>query len=227
MSILLIGSPKTGYTGSMETEEIKDTGWRGSRDLWLDAALSAFLEGGVSAVKIQPLASRLNLSRTSFYWFFGSRQDLLTALLDRWDGQNTTALAAATEAYAQTPAEAMLNVIACFLEDKAFDPKLEFAIRGWAVQSDEVMARVNASDQNRLQALTGLFRRHGFAAEDADVRARTIYLVQIGYISMQVQEALDLRIRRVPGYVRTFCGQDPTESEMARFRARFEDNGGL
>jgi AcrR family transcriptional regulator len=227
VSILLIKGSESGYTGPMETEDIKETGWRGSRDLWLEAALSALIEGGVSAVKIQPLASSLNLSRTSFYWFFGSRQDLLMALLDRWETQNTAALVAATEAYAQSAAEAMLNVIACFLEDKAFDPKLEFAIRGWALQSAEVMTRVNASDQNRLEALTGLFCRHGFAAEDADVRARTIYLVQIGYISMQVQEALDLRIRRVPGYVRTFCGQDPTESEMARFRARFEENGGL
>ncbi|MEJ8474019.1 TetR/AcrR family transcriptional regulator [Roseibium algae] len=202
-------------------DDTKDTGWRGSRELWLSAALSAFLEGGVDAVKIQPLASRLNLSRTSFYWFFENRQDLLKALLDQWDAQNTAVLVEATQAYAETPTEAVLNVTYCFLEQKAFDPKLEFAIRGWALQSDDVMARVIKTDEIRLKALTALLQKFGFDDEDADVRARTIYLVQIGYISMQVREDLDLRLSRVPGYVRTFCGREPSSSEFARFKARF------
>ena len=58
------------------------------------------------------------------------------------------------------------------------------------------------------------------AADDADVRARTVYLTQIGYISMQVRETPELRLTRVRGYVRTFCGSEPTEAEMNRFRAR-------
>ena len=51
-----------------------DKGWRGSRQGWLDAAYEALIEGGIDAVKIQPLARRLGLSRTSFYWFFGERE---------------------------------------------------------------------------------------------------------------------------------------------------------
>ena len=46
----------------------------------LDAARQALLESGLDAVKIQPLATRLNLSRTSFYWFFKDRTALLDAL---------------------------------------------------------------------------------------------------------------------------------------------------
>ncbi len=47
-----------------------DSGWRGSSEGWLQAAYDALLDGGVDAVKILPLARQLNLSRTSFYWFF-------------------------------------------------------------------------------------------------------------------------------------------------------------
>lgn len=198
----------------------KDAGWRGSRDLWLTAALSALMEGGVDAVKIQPLASQLNLSRTSFYWFFENRTSLLSALLDHWDGKNTTALVKASEAYAETPAEGMLNVIHCFLEQEAFDPKLEFAVRGWALQSDEVMSRVNSTDELRLAALVRLLQRQGFEEAEADARARTVYLTQIGYISMQVREPMQERIARVPAYVRIFCGEAATGSELARFRSR-------
>ena len=88
----------------------QDTGWRGSPDLWLGAAFDALLEGGVDAVKILPLAKRLGLSRTSFYWFFKDREELLEALVARWREKNTGNLVRGSEAYAETIAEAMLNV---------------------------------------------------------------------------------------------------------------------
>ena len=65
--------------------EEKTSGWRGSREVWLQAAQAALIASGVDAVKIQPLANGLQLSRTSFYWFFRDRKALLDALLEEWD----------------------------------------------------------------------------------------------------------------------------------------------
>ncbi len=198
----------------------KPAGWRGSRDLWLEAAKSAFLESGLDAVKIQPLAARLNLSRTSFYWFFKDRAAILDALLETWDETNTQAIVTACEAYAETICEALLNVIGVFLDGGDFEPRFDFAIRSWAHHSDAVMARVAAADERRLAAIRATFERFGYAADEADVRARTVYLVQIGYISMQVSESLPIRMARIPDYVKTYSGLAPTDREMARFRAR-------
>ncbi|MCB1341901.1 MAG: TetR/AcrR family transcriptional regulator [Pseudooceanicola sp.] len=204
----------------MNTGTEKTTGWRGSRELWLDAARTALLESGLDAVKIQPLASRLNIARTSFYWFFKDRNALLEALLDTWEAKNTGAFVEACGAYAETIAEAILNLIVMFQDETRFEPQFDFAVRSWAHQSAAVASRVNATDERRLQAIRAMFERFGFAADDADVRARTVYLTQIGYISMQVRETPELRLTRVRGYVRTFCGSEPTEAEMNRFRAR-------
>lgn len=205
---------------SHDIEPDKATGWRGSRELWLTAAKQAFLEAGLDAVKIQPLATRLDISRTSFYWFFKDRNALLDALLEAWDTKNTGAFVTACGAYAETIAEANLNLIAVFCLEEFFEPQFDFAVRGWAHQSDAVMALVNAADARRLAAIREMFERFGFAPDDADVRARTVYLVQIGYISMQVQESMETRMARVPAYVKTFCGSAPTPSELARFHAR-------
>lgn len=204
----------------MDARATKDAGWRGSRELWLDAALEALVEGGVDAVKIQPLASRLGLSRTSFYWFFRDRGALLAALLDGWEAGTTEGLVAMAGAYAETPAEAVLNVISAFLDETLFDPRLDFAVRGWALQAADIMARVNDADERRLAALRRMLERHGYDPDDADVRARTMYLVQIGYISMQVRESLATRMQRIPGYVKIFSGHAPSEHELARFHAR-------
>jgi AcrR family transcriptional regulator len=200
----------------------KASGWRGSRELWLEAAKEALLQSGVDAVKIQPLAARLALSRTSFYWFFKDRGALLDALLEAWDEHNTKSLVAASEAYAETLPEAVLNLIAVFLDETRFEPQFDFAVRGWAHQSTPVTARVNAADARRLAAIRAMFERFGIAPVEADVRARAVYLVQIGYISMQVRETLATRMARIPAYVKTFTGQEPTEREMARFRAAIE-----
>jgi hypothetical protein len=37
---------------------------------------------------------------------------------------------------------------------------------------------------------------------------------------MQVQEDLDLRLKRIPNYVKTFTGHAPTQSELDRFHAQ-------
>jgi len=195
-------------------------GWRGSRALWLEAARAAFLDGGVDAVKVQPLASRLNLSRTSFYWFFADRAALLDALLQDWEATNTGALVAGCTAYADTIAEAVLNVISVFLDETRFQPRYDMAVRGWAHRSAAVSARATAADEARLAAIRAMFARFGYVQAEADVRARTIYLVQVGYISLQTRESLEARLARIPAYVKTFCGQAPTAAELARFHAR-------
>ncbi|MCA8880526.1 MAG: TetR/AcrR family transcriptional regulator [Rhodobacteraceae bacterium] len=201
-------------------DDPRPSGWRGSREGWLEAAKAAFLEGGIDAVKIQPLAARLDLSRTSFYWFFKDRAAILDALLELWDETNTCALVSACEEYAETIAEAVLNVISVFLDETRFEPRFDFAIRGWAHQSPAVMARVAAADETRLAAIRAVFARFGFPPDEADVRARTVYLVQIGYISMQVREDIATRMARIPTYVAAYTGQAATDREIARFHAR-------
>jgi AcrR family transcriptional regulator len=201
-------------------ETTNESGWRGSREGWLDAASEALLEAGVDSVKILPLAKKLGLSRTSFYWFFKDREELLDALLGRWREKNTGSLVRQALAPAETLAEAMLNVFDCWLDSRLFDSKLEFAIRSWALQSDDILAEVRKADQDRLDALRQMFMRFGLSEANADVRARTTYLVQIGYITMQTDEDIETRMQRIPDYVVIFTGTTSTDEELQSFAAR-------
>ena len=111
----------------------------------------------------------------------------------------------------------MLNVFDCWLDKSLFDSQFEFAVRSWAIQSPEVEAEVKAADRQRLEALKKMFLRYGYTERSADVRARTLYLVQIGYISMQSQEDLETRLPRIPEYVEIYTGQAPQQRELDRF----------
>ncbi len=193
---------------------------RGSAEGWLAAAYDALVEGGVERVRVVPLAAKLGLSRTSFYWFYKNREALLAALIERWRIQNTGNLIARTEQYADSITEAILNVFDCWLDAELFDSRLEFAVRSWARQSASVAGNIKVADAARIEALQRLFVRYGYDAHAADVRSRTIYLTQIGYISMQTHEDLATRMTRIGSYVDIFTGKPPHDRELDRFFAR-------
>lgn len=197
-----------------------ERGWRGSADVWLDAAYQVLIESGVGQVKVMTLAERLGLSRTSFYWHFADREALLAGLIARWKGRNTGNLVARCEAPAASTTEAILNVFDCWIDPALFDSALEFAMRTWALTDPALAATLAAEDAVRIAALASLFRRFGYDQDEADIRAHTVYLTQVGYIAMRATESVERRIARIPAYALTFTGRAPTEAEVAAFRAR-------
>lgn len=196
---------------------------RGRAEDWLTLAYQRLVQSGVEAVKIQPLAKALNTSRTSFYWFFKDRDALLEQLIERWKNTNTQGLVGQTERYAETVVEAMFNVFDCWLDSELFDADFEYAVRHWALSSAAVAQAVAEADERRLAALRAMLGRYGYPDGEADVRARTIYLTQIGYISMRTREATDDRFGRMAEYVRVFTGRRCERSDLARFVARHSE----
>ena len=202
------------------TNDRSERGWRGTPDLWLDAAYDLLVAGGVEAVKVMPLAERLGLSRTSFYWHFPDREALLAGLVTRWQARNTANLVARCEAAAATISEAMLNLIDCWVDPDLFDSRMEFAVRTWSLTDPQVGAAMASADATRLAAITALFRRFGYGETEADTRARTLYLTQVGYIALRSEESFEVRMGRIPSYVLTFSGKSASAPEIAAFLDR-------
>lgn len=201
-------------------EPIASDNIRGTADTWLDAATESLLESGIESVRILPLAKKLNMSRTSFYWFFKDREELLATLLGRWKATNTINWIARTEAYAETISEAVLNVFDCWFDDTIFDNRYEAAIRSWGQQAPQIATELADADAKRIAALTEMFERFGYELLAAQVRARTMYLTQLGYVSMKTTEPMAERMTRIATYAEVFTGMSPTAREMQRFFAR-------
>ena len=193
---------------------------RGSPETWLEAAYDSLLEGGIDSVRILPLAKRLNLSRTSFYWFFKDREELLAALLSRWKLKNTANWIERTEAYAESINEAVLNVTDCWFDDTIFDSRYEAAMRSWAQQSPEIAREMAEDDERRITALIAMFERFGYELADADVRARAMYYTQLGYLASRPNDPMSLRMSRIAAYAELFTSVPPEERELERFFAR-------
>ncbi|WP_425039510.1 TetR/AcrR family transcriptional regulator [Primorskyibacter sp. S187A] len=190
-----------------------------TREDWLAMARDTLVHDGADQVKILTLAQRMGVSRSSFYWYFRNRTDLLHALLDEWEARNTARITAHCARPAATITEAVCNFFRCFVDPASFDQGLDFAVREWTRRDEALRARVDAADAARIKAVTEMFIRHGYDPEEADARARILYFMQLGYHALDVREPMDLRLSRVGPYLKGFTGQEPCADALAAFIA--------
>ena len=197
---------------------------KATRSDWLDLALTVLALEGVDHVTVLNLSERLGVSRSSFYWYFKNRDELLGALLYRWDELNTRSIVAQAEAPAKTVNEAVCNVFRCWINPTIFSPRLDFAVREWARRSAHVRKALDRADCVRTEATKALFVRFGYEDEDAFVRARVLYTMQIGYYALDLREPIETRLNLTPHYLKAFTGVDPNPAEIDAFRAYAMDH---
>ena len=190
-----------------------------TRQDWLNVAMDILISDGVEQVKVLTVGERLDVSRSSFYWYFKSRQDLLDALLRHWDETNTAALVRQADLPADTITAAICNVFRCFVDDSLFNTRLDFAIREWARRSGSVRRVLHQSDETRLAALEAMFARYDYEAAEALIRARVLYYMQIGYNLAELNEPLSTRLKMVPDYLFAFTGRHAAAEEVDALRS--------
>ncbi|WP_026989601.1 TetR/AcrR family transcriptional regulator [Fodinicurvata sediminis] len=207
----------------MRMESDRDS-LRTTKRYWLKAAVEILVAEGIERVKVQVIARNLGVSRSSFYWFFKSRQDLLDQLLSHWQDVNTRSLLERAERPADTACRSVLNVFECWVNEELFDPRLDIAVRDWARRSSTVRQVIDEGDAKRMTALTSMFKRHGYPEEEAFIRARVLYFMQIGYYSLEIDEPMETRLSYLASYLHCFTGLEPTQQEINDFHA-FLKNG--
>ncbi|TNJ47744.1 TetR/AcrR family transcriptional regulator [Phaeobacter sp. B1627] len=188
-----------------------------TREDWLNIGLDVLIRDGVERVKVLALAEAMGVSRSSFYWYFKSRQELLDALLTRWEETNTAGLIAQAAAPAPRITGAVLNIFRCIANPDLFNTALDFAVRDWARRSETVRARMREGDAARVAAVTAMFARYGCAEKEAVTRAKVLYYMQLGYDMAEPEESHAYRLMMTPEYLKVFTGQAPTDAEMAEF----------
>jgi AcrR family transcriptional regulator len=187
---------------------------RSTKEDWLNHAIRTLVTDGIDHVKIQVIARELGVSRSSFYWFFDSLEDLHNQLLEHWLKKNTGPIIERAMRPAPTIIRAIINVFECWTDEELYDPRLDMAVRLWARRSERVKAVVQFADSQRLEAVAAMYRRYGYEEEDALIRARVLYFTQIGHYTLEVDEDLETRHFHVRAYLRSFSGMEPTEEDI-------------
>ena len=186
---------------------------------WLNAARDILVRRGVEDVKVLTLSAELGVSRSSFYWYFKDRKALLDDLVMQWEAANIKTFVEYCELPAKGIDEAVCNFFRCFINPELLDKRLDFAIREWARRDPSVRDRLDQADTTRLNAVTSMFTRFDYPAEEAEWRARIIYFMQLGYHALEIREDMETRLSRLQGYIKGFTGREADPKVVADFYA--------
>jgi AcrR family transcriptional regulator len=141
-----------------------------NRQDWIDAALDLLIEGGIGAVSVDQLASRLNITRGSFYHHFADRNELLRVLLDHWAEHWTYEVIDRLAKLGLDPATTLLALMRAIRNDKLAD--LDAPFRAWALHDPMARDVARQVDEARLEFIRSNFAALGFKELDAETRAR-------------------------------------------------------
>ena len=144
---------------------------------WLDQGLKTLAERGFTALKAEPLAKALGVSRGSFYWHFADIGAFQTAILKHWRE------VAAEQIIANLEAASDHDDPVALLLRQAFGGRLslENAVRSWATHDPVARSAVQAIDRRRLTYVAKLLRASGLSPNVARARAQVLYWAFVGF----------------------------------------------
>ena len=144
---------------------------------WLDQGLRTLARSGVAALKAEPLAKTMGVSRGSFYWHFTDLDAYHAAVLRHWRDIAVEEIIADVERTAEheDPVQHLLRRVVS--ERLA----LEIAVRSWAAHDAAARKAVHAVDRRRLSYVESLLTAAGVPTAIAGTRAQILYWAFLGF----------------------------------------------
>src|SRR5215210_1225162 len=130
----MVGCRRQGMTDQLSAKD------------WLDQGLKVLAQRGFTALKAEPLAKAMGVSRGSFYWHFADVGAYRAAILKHWREVAAEQVIASLEASSKDHNPLLLLLRRTFSGKLA----LENAVRTWAMLDPLARAAVQATDRRRL-----------------------------------------------------------------------------
>jgi AcrR family transcriptional regulator len=142
---------------------------------WIDHGLRTLRNEGANALKVGPMATKLNLSRGSFYWHFKDIADFRTQLLQTWQARTTDQVIAELEVR-----KGQSDRLRHLMRRGFGVNKLDRAVRSWATEDKDIAKVVAANDARRVAYIEGMLVAAGVPHGRALVRANFLYWAYLG-----------------------------------------------
>ena len=149
-------------------------------DDWLNLALEELRAHGYGALRAQPLAKKLDVTRGSFYHHFESLEAFHTAVIDHWSKKTSGLIALEAQDF-DDPLEALDDLLQKTLRS---GEALERAIRSWSTVAPSVAEAVERVDQERIGVAEALLHEGGLREADSVARAKLLYWSAIGRLML-------------------------------------------
>jgi AcrR family transcriptional regulator len=150
---------------------------RTPRSKWIEQGLRALAAGGADAVRIEPLAQSLGVTRGGFYWHFTDRSALLDEMLDTWERVTTEEVNERLEREGGDASAKLRRLLALTSSSVLMT---DLAVRDWSRRDPAVAERLRRIDNRRMDHLRSLFRGFCTDADDIEARCMLFFSLLIG-----------------------------------------------
>jgi AcrR family transcriptional regulator len=154
---------------------------RTPRSSWIEEGLRALAAGGPDAVRIEPLAQALGVTKGGFYWHFDDRRALLEELLDAWE---RTVLDEVIERVESEGGDARAKLRRLFALASSSDARellrADLAVRDWSRRDKTVAERLRRVDNRRMDYMRSLFGAFCPDEDEVEVRCMVAFSLFIG-----------------------------------------------
>jgi AcrR family transcriptional regulator len=152
-----------------------------SREAWVVAATNLVAQEGIQSLAVEPLAARLGVTKGSFYWHFSNRDELIQAVLEAWEQDQSTDVVTRYAGISDPRQRLRVLLFAAFedVENGRF-----FAALAVSSEDARVQPFLRRATERRLAFGVEAFQALGLKEKEAQEKALLAYAAYAGYFQL-------------------------------------------
>src|SRR5207248_3693135 len=135
---------------------------------------------GVEGIRVDMLATRLSVTKGSFYWHFTNREQLLDAIAKFWGESELDSVIEEVLSLKADPKMRLALFAVLYTRENL--PPYDRAMRAWAMTDPRAAKAVKKANARVEKMMITLYEEIGFDREEAAFRARLYILCGIGML---------------------------------------------
>jgi AcrR family transcriptional regulator len=160
-----------------------------TEDQWVQAGMECFSQGGAEAIVIEKMASSLECSKSSFYWYFNDRSIFLQRVIEEWKKRATLQVidSSSEEQDVDRQPESLLHQMFSVTGRGDF----LFYLRRLSMKEPMYRSILDEVEQLRLEYAKHLLTKKGFTEERASRLSSMLYHYYLGWYERHKHETLN------------------------------------
>ncbi|TVX88060.1 TetR/AcrR family transcriptional regulator [Paenibacillus agilis] len=163
-----------------------------------------FAQSGVNGLVIEKMSSELGCSKSSFYWYFKSRDEFIARLIERWVELSTQQVILSSSEPENAEDQITKMLIEMFSVTRKGD--FLFYLRKLSEEATAFYTMLETIEQTRMSYAAALFKKVGMDPEVAEQKSHILYHYYLGWYERfkkdQVEdEELDRHIKMLRAHL--------------------------
>ncbi|MCG7408741.1 TetR/AcrR family transcriptional regulator [Paenibacillus sp. ACRRX] len=150
-----------------------------TKEEWIEKGIGNFAVGGADALLIEKMARELGCSKSSFYWYFGDREQFIRCLVDEWVRRATYEVMQCS--LMEQSVDARIKVLLTSMFSTHTGKDFVYYLRRMGQENFQYRDLLEKVENDRIDFMTSLLVERGFPQEKAISLATVIYHFYLGW----------------------------------------------